>query len=109
MVPTMAPHSMFPLAPTLGGTMLACRASVSPPAKWVEEEARNAVSPPFTPGLGCGWGTCRPKASAASKQSLTLHEARLMFAAGGSPESSGARCGGKGGFNDLPDLPHYQC
>lgn len=60
-------------------------------------------------GDGLRVGGYLPKASAASKQSLTLREARLMFAAGSSPGSSGARHNGEGGFNDLLDPPHYQC
>lgn len=87
--------------------MLAPRASVSPPAKQVKEESGDPESPP-PPGARLRVGGCPPKASAASKQSLTLHEARLMFAAGSSRGCGGARHGGEGGFNDLLDLPHYQ-
>lgn len=77
-------------------------ASVSPPEEHVKQKAGDAVSPPRLARARLWVGGCHPKASACQQ---TLHGAGLMFAAGSPP---GSGCSGKGGFNDLPDLPHYQ-
>lgn len=108
MVWAVAPRSMFPLAPTLEEAMSAPCASLFPPVKGVEETG-DPVSLLLHPRARLWVGGCDPKASSASKQSVTSHEARLMFAAGSSPRSGGTRRGGEGGFNDLPDPTHYQC